>query len=99
MNFWCVNYLADDMNQSYLERIPIHTINFSDPTDVARHDRMVMLVGQMLELHKRLHVATSQVDRQMYQRQIDTTDAEIDRLVYEMYSLTAEEIAVVEGER
>jgi DNA-binding CsgD family transcriptional regulator len=28
---------------------------------------------------------------------IDATDREIDRLVYELYGLTAEEIAVVEG--
>ena len=28
-----------------------------------------------------------------------TTDAEIDRLVYDLYGLTAEEIAIVEGER
>jgi hypothetical protein len=31
------------------------------------------------------------------QRQIDATDAEIARLVYDLYGLTAEEIAVVEG--
>ncbi len=31
------------------------------------------------------------------QRQINSTDAEIDRLVYELYGLTEEEIAVIEG--
>lgn len=31
------------------------------------------------------------------QRQIDGTDAGIDRLVYDLYGLTAEEIALVEG--
>ena len=103
---WFIRQTATQMRGGYysfesrfIRNLPIRVINFSDPADVARHDRMVTLVGQMLELHKRLHVATSQVDCQMYQRQIDTTDAEIDRLVYEMYSLTAEEIAVVEGER
>jgi len=30
-------------------------------------------------------------------RQIDATDREIDRLVYELYGLTKEEIAIVEG--
>ena len=63
--------------------LPIRPINFSDPADVARHDRMVSLVEQMLELHKRL-AAASQADREMYQRQIDATDREIDRLVYEL---------------
>ena len=32
------------------------------------------------------------------QSQIDATDAEIDRLVYDLYGMTAEEIALVEGQ-
>ena len=42
------------MNKAYLERIPIRTIDFTDPANVARHDRMVALVTQMLDLHARL---------------------------------------------
>jgi len=30
---------------------------------------------------------------------IDATDAEIDRLVYDLYGLTKDEIAIVEGEK
>jgi type I restriction-modification system DNA methylase subunit len=77
--------------------LPICPINFSDPADVARHDRMVKLVEQMLELHKRQVAAKSQSDRDLYQRQIDATDREIDKLVYELYGLTDEEIKIVEG--
>ena len=33
------------------------------------------------------------------QRQIDSTDEEIDKLVYELYGLTGEEIKIVEGEK
>jgi hypothetical protein len=71
-------------------------VNFSDPADVARHDHMVALVEQMLELHKRLHATTSQSDHDLYQRQIDATDREIDRLVYELYGLTDDEIKIIE---
>jgi hypothetical protein len=63
---------------------------------VARHGRGVAIVEQMLELHKRLAAARSQSDQELYQRQIDATDREIDRLVYELYGLTEEEIAVIE---
>jgi hypothetical protein len=83
------------MKTAYLNPFPIRPINFSDPADVARHDRMVTLVEQMLELHKRL-AAASASDRELYQRQIDATDREIDKLVYELYGLTEEEIGVVE---
>ena len=56
---------------------------------------MVALVEQMLELHKR-QAAASEHDRELYQRQIDATDREIDKLVYELYRLTEEEIGVIE---
>jgi hypothetical protein len=80
-----------------LAQLPIRTINFYDPADKARHDRMVALVEQMLELHKRLAAAHTQAEQDLYQHQIAATDRQIDALVYELYGLTAEEIAVVEG--
>ncbi len=51
----------------------------------------------MLELRKRLPAARTEHDRQLVQRQIDSTDKQIDTLVYELYSLTDNEIAIVEG--
>jgi hypothetical protein len=50
----------------------------------------------MLGLHKQLASADSVAQKEIIQRQIDATDAEIDRLVYELYNLTPEEIAIVE---
>lgn len=46
--------------------------------------------------HRRL-AAASDHDREILQRQIDATDREIDRLVYELYGLSDEEVAIVEG--
>jgi hypothetical protein len=81
----------------FIEQLPIRTINFDDPADVARHDRMVALVERMLELHKKLAAATISADKQLYRRQIEATDRQIDALVYELYGLTEDEIALVEG--
>jgi len=75
----------------------IRTINFADPIDKARHDRMVALVNQMLDLNKRLQDARLEQEKMMLSRQIEATDASIDMLVYELYGLTEEEIGVVEG--
>nr|WP_320161698.1 N-6 DNA methylase [uncultured Methanoregula sp.] len=80
-------------------KIPIRTINFADPVDKARHDRMVALVTQMLDLNKRLQDASLDHDKELLQRQVEATDASIDKLVYELYGLTEEEIAVVEGKK
>ncbi|HHT9105764.1 MAG TPA: Eco57I restriction-modification methylase domain-containing protein [Candidatus Wujingus californicus] len=81
---------------AYIEKLPIHPVNFSDPVDKARHDRMVELVNQMLELHKQLASAKTNHDKTVIQRQIDATDQQIDQLVYELYRLTKEEIKIVE---
>ncbi|HEX42441.1 MAG TPA: restriction endonuclease subunit M [Phycisphaerales bacterium] len=81
----------------FIEQLPIRTINFSDPADAARHERMVALVEQMLALHQKLAAATVPADRTLYQRQIEATDRRIDALVYELYGLTEEEIVIVEN--
>ena len=80
--------------------LPIRSFNFSDPADKARHDKMVELVDRMLELNKQKHsgkLAPSQVER--LDREIAATDAEIDGLVYELYSITDEERRIVAGWR
>jgi hypothetical protein len=63
---------------------------------VARHDRIVGLVERTLELHERLAEAKIQREKTVIQHQIDATDRQIDRLVYELYGLSDEEIAIVE---
>ena len=73
------------------------TIDFTNPADVARHDRMVSLVERMLDLHKRVADEQTPHVKTVLQRQIEATDQQIDALVYELYGLTEEEVAVVEG--
>lgn len=63
---------------------------------VLRRDRMVDVVGEMLDLHKRLPKVKTDHARTVIQRQIDATDREIDQLVYGLYGLTDKEIAIVE---
>lgn len=41
--------------------------------------------------------AKTEYDKTALQRQIDATDRQIDRLVYELYELVGEEIRIVEG--
>jgi len=53
----------------------------------------------MLELQKKHHEARMERDKELYERQIKIVDAQIDRLVYDLYGLTEEEVKVVEGAR
>ena len=79
-----------------LKELPIRTIDFTDPTDKARHDRMVEMVENMLAWHKQLAATALPQEKAVLKRQIASTDRLIDRLVYELYGLTEEEIRLVE---
>ncbi len=85
------------MKTAYLNPFPICAINFSDPANKVRHDKMVTLVDRMQDLYKHLNSAKTPDDKTQIQRQIDAADKEIDQLVYELYGLTEEEIGIVEG--
>ncbi len=82
----------------FIEQLPIRGIANEKPTDKVSHDRMAALVTSMLSLHKQLSAVKSEAHRTVIQRQITATDAEIDRLVYVLYGLTDQEIAIVESE-
>ncbi len=86
-----------EVKKQHVEHLPIRPINFADSTDKALHDKIVPLVAQMLSLNKQLSGAKTDHEKTSLQRQIDSTDRQIDRLVYELYELTEEEIRIVEG--
>jgi hypothetical protein len=81
----------------YMDGFPVRRIDPTNPTDVAQHDHLVALVQQMLDLHQRHAAEGNPQMKTMLQRQIDATDRQIDRVVYGLYGLTAEEVEVVEG--
>jgi len=54
------------------------------------------LASQMLELHSRLRDAATDQERTVLLRRITATDREIDRLVYDLYDLTEDEVRIVE---
>lgn len=85
----------DDFPQVTIE--DILKLPFPNPADKSRHDKMVALVEQMLELNKQLAIAKTEHEQTALNRQIDTTDNQIDRLVYELYGLTEKEIKIVEA--
>ena len=75
--------------------LPIRPINFSDPVDKARHDKLVSLVERILELHKRSPRLPQ--EKESLQREVESTDKAIDKLVYELYGLSEDEIRIVEA--
>jgi type I restriction-modification system DNA methylase subunit len=79
-------------------RIPIPQLDLAHKQDGSAHKNLVQLVSEMLALHKEQTATESAEARTHLERQIAGTDKRIDALVYALYGLTAEEIAVVEGQ-
>ncbi|MBM4032363.1 MAG: restriction endonuclease subunit M [Planctomycetes bacterium] len=84
-------------NRQFLSQLPIRAIDFSCAADRERHERVVRLVGHMQALHRQLAAARTPHRQTALQRQIAATDGQIDRLVYELYDLTEDEIRIVES--
>jgi len=51
----------------------------------------------MLALHKNLASAKTPQEKESVQRQVESTDGGIDKLVYELYGLSEDEVKAVEG--
>ncbi len=77
------------------DRLPIRTIDFDNPADVAMHDKMVELVDEILKLHEQLPDLGAE-GRRVAEMRIERTDWKIDELVYRLYGLSEDEIAIVE---
>ncbi len=103
ISFWFINTFGKLQRKVFpqfkikeLSQFPIHRINFDNPLDKTLHHKMVKLVDRTLDLHKRLTKAKVPAEKTRIQRQINTTDKQIDKLVYELYNLTEEETKIIE---
>jgi len=84
-------------NRQFLSKLPIHTINPTNPTEKALHDKLVSLVDRMLELHKKKNSLPPSAERDKIEREIAVTDEKIDEIVYRLYGITEEEKRIIEG--
>jgi hypothetical protein len=81
----------------YLDGFPVRQIDPSARSHVALRNSLIGLVGKMLEFHKQLCRIGTPHEHESLQRQVSALDKQIDHIVYHLYSLTPEEIRIVEG--
>jgi hypothetical protein len=101
---WCENFIhvVLDANNYYLISVGAGSMVFRSMTggvnnQTVRHDRMVQLVEQMLDAKQQLAAALTERDKTFYESKCSSLDRQIDELVYELYELTPEEVAIVES--
>jgi len=80
-----------EINGHVLARAPVRPIDFGDPSDADCHNRLVDLVGRMLAVQGRRRNVAEEDAKETLDREIADIDAEIDRLVCELYGLDVAE--------
>jgi type I restriction-modification system DNA methylase subunit len=85
------------LNRQYIGKLPIRMVDRASSKENAAHDKVEDLVRQMLTLHKQLSSARMPHDKSVLLARIGATDRQIDKIVYELYGLTSEEIQIVEN--
>lgn len=85
-----------DYEPRYLSQIPIFPVNGKNMKESDVQNKIRKAVQKLTELIFTLDKTKTPHERELIQRQIDATDKQIDKLVYELYGLTEEEIAIVE---
>lgn len=85
--------MIPQVKASKLEALPFPDCSNSHPQSV----KLAKLAAQMLEAKTQLAAAKTERDKTFYESKCATLDRQVDGLVYELYDLTPEEIAVVRG--
>jgi predicted DNA binding protein len=76
--------------------LPVPRLTFQRDEDRHSHQQVVKSVTEVLHLHRRLASARTPQEIRAAEREITSTDRQIDQLVYELYALTDKEIRIVE---
>lgn len=88
-------YLRFDI--PYLQKLPIKVINKKDTTEKQQHDEIIKLVTQIMQLNKDLQATTLPNKITQLQTQITYCENKINNIIYQLYSLTEEEIKAIEN--
>ncbi|MBP7497444.1 MAG: Eco57I restriction-modification methylase domain-containing protein, partial [Bacteroidales bacterium] len=80
-----------------LSIFPISKINIQNQLEKSKHDKLVQLVEQIIKAKKQLQSAKTERDKSYFELRCKDIDRQIDKIVYELYDLTPDEIDIVEG--
>lgn len=80
-----------NLSKIYVEKIPL-------VLSESKQQQIIELADKMLELNRNLTNCKTPKDEKILKLQINKTNEKIDKLVYELYGLTDEEISIVENE-
>ena len=77
-------------------RIPMPVIDLSNSSHKEVHDKIVVLVDNIIALNKKLSAEKNPNSITIINRQINAVDKQIDSLVYKLYNLSEDEIKIID---
>ncbi len=78
------------MKTAYLNPFPVCEINFSNPEEISKYDKIIGLVDQLLDLYKTF--TDSKTGQEQIQRRLKVIENQINMLIFQLYNFTEEEI-------
>lgn len=80
-----------------LRRLPIRRLDLDNPHDREQHDAIVVQVKELLAVYEERSTPTDAVEHVYCDTAIEEREQRLDRMIYQLYGLDANEIALVES--
>lgn len=87
-----------NVNKNSLSSFIYYPLDMSNKKDKEMHDKIVNLVDNIIALNKKLSVEKNPNSITIINRQINSIDRQIDKLVYQIYNLDESDIKIIEGD-
>ena len=77
--------------KQFIATLPIYKINFEDPNEVAKHQRIVDLVQTIMSLKEQLSTAPNIAQRTVLERSITAVNTELNSVIDELYQVESQD--------
>ncbi|HOV15826.1 MAG TPA: TaqI-like C-terminal specificity domain-containing protein, partial [Spirochaetota bacterium] len=104
LNSRLIQYYYENQYKSDTDIFPkirigqVKEIPIPDNTDRQIINQIIVLVKEMIQTQKNICDAKSDSDKSMFEKKINMINDKIDKLVYNLYGLTEDDIKTIEGE-
>jgi len=88
----------NNVGTNELEAMPFKIIDFNNPEEIKLYNEIVKISTQLILLNEEIQDQKLSTRQTHLQEKIEYLQGNINRLVYQLYGLTEEEIKVIENE-
>ena len=107
LNSKVLNYFYQSLNpekgealarvkKQHIIRLSIYPIDFSNYIEKSKHDNIVKLVTNLLDLNMKKNTLISSLKRNKVEEEIEVTTEKIDELVYKLYGISENEKKIID---